>query len=121
MKAILIDSKNREVKEVEVKDYSEYNSLIGCLCFTVATYLGNGNDKQEEDVIFVDDEGLLTEPEHFFTYEGAHQPFAGNGLVIGCDYEGESKNPLVTLEEVKNKVKFFSAFEVALGCKLGVM
>ena len=56
MKAILIDSVNREVKEVEIgKGIDEMYKFLQCDCFTIASYL----DKQ--DAIFVDDEGLRTE------------------------------------------------------------
>jgi hypothetical protein len=118
MKAILIDSVNREVKEVEVTDYKSYYPLLNCRCFTVAAYLGNGNDAREEDYILVDDEGLLTEPEHFFAYDGAHHPFAGNGLILGSDLEGESIEPQVTVEEVKNKITFLNRRDAFLMARL---
>jgi len=87
MKAILIDSINREVKEVEIgKGIDEMYKFLQCECFTIASYL----DKQ--DAIFVDDEGLMNGTDSFFTYEGAHQPFAGNGLIMGCDDMGESED-----------------------------
>ncbi len=112
MKAIKIDSKNRTVSLVDYKEYNDIYRHVECDTFTVATDLGNGNETQESDVIYVDDNGLLTQPENFFTYEGAHQPFAGNGLVLGTDFEGESCEPMVTLEEVKNKVKFYDIREI---------
>ena len=57
----------------------------------------------------------------FFTYEGAHQPFAGNGLIMGCDDEGESVDCKIGLTEVKEKVKFYSRYELALGIAMGAI
>ncbi len=116
MKAILIDSINKEVKEVEIgKGIDEMYKFLQCDCFTIASYLDN------EDAIFVDDEGLLKEQDNFFTFEGAHQPFAGNGLIMGCDEMGESEDCKVSYNEVKNKVKFYSKYELALGIAMGAI
>lgn len=116
MKAILIDSINKEVKEVEIgKGIDKMYEFLNCQCFTIATYL------PKEDAIFVDDEGLMNGTDSFFTYEGAHQPFAGNGLIMGCDDMGESEDCKVDLTEVKNKVKFYSRYELALGIAMGAI
>ena len=41
-------------------------------------------------------------------YDGAHQPFAGNGLVVGVDLDGETVDCDITVEEVKQHVRFIS-------------
>lgn len=110
MKAIKINSKNKTIEQVEVKDWRDISPLIGCGTFTVAMVLEN------EDTIYVDDEGLLTlgRDSTFFEFEGGHQPFAGNGLILGCDEEGESCDVKASIEEIKNKVKFLSIEDVYL-------
>ena len=116
MKAFLIDSINKEVKEVEIgKGIDEMYKFLNCQCFTIATYL------PKDDAIFVDDEGLMNGTDVFFTYEGAHQPFAGNGLIMGCDDMGESVDCKVSLDEVKNKVNFYTRYELALGIAMGAI
>lgn len=116
MKAILIDSVNREVKEIEIgKGIDEMYKFLQCECFTIASYL------DKEDAIFVDDEGLMKEQNAFFTFEGAHQPFAGNGLIMGCDDEGESEDCKISFNEVKEKVKFYDKYELSLGLAMGVI
>lgn len=106
-KVILIDAVNRIIKLVEIDTYKDIYLHLNCDMFEVATELENN------DSIYVDEEGLLTNPQHFFEYEGAHQAgFAGNGLVIGTDEEGESVDAKTTLEEVIKKVKFKSIGEV---------
>ena len=72
----------------------------------VATYVN------ETDVIYVNEEGLLHGETLFFEYEGAHQPFAGNGVIVGTDDEGDSTPPSISVEEVRSKVKFTNIFEL---------
>jgi len=116
MKAILIDAVNKEVKEVQIgKGIEEMYKFLNCECFTIASYL------PKNDAIFVDDEGLMNGTDSFFTYEGAHQPFAGNGLIMGSDDEGESTDCKVSLDEVKSKSNFYSRYELALGIAMGAI
>lgn len=113
MKAILIDVRNKSVTMVEVDDKNvlkDWYRIMGCEMVEVAHYF------DEHDSILVDEEGLLTlSPDtKFFTIEGGHQPFAGNGLVVGVDDEGESVNPCITVEEVQRMVKFHTLREVQM-------
>jgi hypothetical protein len=106
-KAYLIDARNKTISLVEVDGYKQIQEQIDCDCFTVACDLPNG------DTIYVDDEGLCKEQQNFFEFEGAHQPFAGNGLVLGLDDEtGESRDVQSTLEEIKSKVTFKNIFQI---------
>jgi hypothetical protein len=108
MKAILIDVENREVKMVEVeKGIHAIYEKINCDCFTVVSL-------ENEDAIFIDDEGLLklSETSKFFFIEGYHQPLAGNGLILGTDEEGESVDAKSSLEDIKNRVRFLTIQEV---------
>ena len=114
MKAILIDTKNREVKEVEIgTSIEDIYKHIGCQYFTIATYLNEG------DAIFVDDEGLMNGTQTFFTYKGAHQPFAGNGMIIGSNEDGESVECKTDIDEVKNSVEFYDRYELAMAIAFG--
>jgi hypothetical protein len=114
MKAILIDSINKEVKEVEMgKGIDEMYKHIGCQIFTIGMHLS------KRDAIFVDDEGLMNDPTHFFVYEGAHQPFAGNGLIMGSDSHGNSKDCKIDINEVKKNVKFYDRFELSMAMAFG--
>lgn len=109
MNAILIDSKNRIVTKIEItEDIKDIQQALDCQIFTTGTYLENG------DVVFVDDEGLINGTDHFFAYSGAHQPFAGNGLIVGTGPEGETVDCEVSLLEVASKVKFYDINELAL-------
>jgi len=102
MKAILIDTKNKEVREVEHDDtLKNIYELVGCSTFDVQR-IDNINS------IYVDDEGLFVNPQRYFKYQGDLNSIdlAGNGLVLGVDHEGNSISPTLTLEEVKEAVTF---------------
>ena len=112
MKAILINVHDETVQQVEVDDDNVLKSwykLLICTMVQVAHYFN------EKDSIMVDEEGLFTmnDESKFFTIEGGHQPFIGNGLVVGVNPEdGESVDPCITTEEVRSKVKFHTMNEV---------
>lgn len=85
MKAYLINSETKTITPVDYNgDYKTIYTHIGCDLFDVV-YAESGGKKLS---IFVDDEGLLNRPQHFFLLDGWAQPLAGNGLVLG-DVDGE--------------------------------
>jgi hypothetical protein len=102
MKAILIDVKNEEIKEVEF-DGTLHNiyDLVDCATFDVVRI-------DETNGIYVDDEGLFVEDQLFFTYHGDNysHTLAGNGLVLGVNGGGETISPTLTLEEVQEAIDF---------------
>lgn len=92
VQAILIDPFACSISEIEVDggNHRSYYPLLShetaeVTCFSVAYpgVLVGG------DALFVDDEGLMKEPERFFLVGGT-QPFAGKGLIIGADAEGNA-------------------------------
>jgi hypothetical protein len=97
---------------VEVNDNSvlkDWYKHIGCSMVEVAHYFDNDHDS-----IMVDEEGLFTMDNNskFFSVVGGHQPFIGNGLVVGVDNRGNSVDPCISVEEVRSKVKFHTLSEV---------
>ena len=106
MKAILIDVKTQEIKEVECdNNLQNIYDLIDCRAFDLVRL--NEVDGIFNS-IFVDDEGLLRQNQLYFEYSGNNGSFqlAGNGLVLGVDDEGNSIPPTLTVEDVKGKVNF---------------
>ena len=118
MKAILIDVRNKTISLVEVDNkrvLEDWYELMGCQMVEVAHYFNN------HDSILVDEEGLLSlsGDTKFFTIKGGHQPFAGNGLVVGVNNRGESVSPNISVEEVQKMVKFHTLREVQMMTDLG--
>lgn len=109
MQAFLIDPENLLIAAVEYSgNYREIYKHIGADCFDAARF----NDKG--DAAFIDDNGLLNNPQWFFQIEGYPQPLAGKGLVLGCDQEGESVAPSVTLEWLLDNVTLMKRINGAL-------
>jgi len=112
MKAILIDVLNENVKMVEIDDKNvlkDWYKNIGCSMVEVAHYFNNHHDS-----IMVDEEGLflMNKNSKFFSVVNGHQPFIGNGLVVGVDRNGKSVDPHISVEEVRSKVSFHTMKEV---------
>lgn len=106
MKAILINPYDQTITQVDYSgDFRDIYKLIEAECFDVAN-ITHG------DGIFVDDEGLMNGPTHFFEHADYHSPLAGKGLILGCNSEGESVDCKTTVEEVKSKVKFSTILEM---------
>jgi len=61
--------------------------------------------------IFVNEEGLFEPDRHYFYYNGAHQPFAGNGIIVTEDNTDCDLNPAYVLKNLKffneNEIKEF--------------
>ena len=84
MRAILIDPAKQTVTEVDYDgDYQSIYKLTDCTTFTVPFVLEN------EDALYVDDEGLWGATD-FFRIEGYPDPLAGRGLILGTDEDGKS-------------------------------
>jgi hypothetical protein len=110
MKGILIDVEQKELRMVEINDYKEIYNHLKCDLFTMV-------DADENNSIFVDDEGLLrlTNDSKFFLFDTYPQPLAGNGLILGIDHEdGESIDTSLTIEELKDRVKFLNLSDIRM-------
>ncbi len=100
IKGILIDSESNTVKEVEFENsLTSYYDMIKCDCVTTVLY-----DKKHD--VILDDEGLLKSPEKFFEISGVGE-FAGNGVIVSFNGDGEWQSHKLKVEEVKKRVKFF--------------
>ena len=91
MKAAKINVEKKTIELVEITDdYRSYYPHLSphCSLFTCGFTLSHNEG------IFVDDEGLLNGTAELGGFaidtEDGIFPFVGNGLIIGCDEEGES-------------------------------
>lgn len=112
MKAILIDPFTETISEVDyVGPYQQIYALLSHETMPVDCYTVVGLDDGES--IFVDDEGLLKDPTHFFIWKDYPQPLAGKGLILGCDDEGKTIGTELTLDYVKSKVIWANNIELS--------
>lgn len=103
IKGILIDSEKRTITQVELEadNIDQMHKLIKCECFTCVDFDGDG-----EETVYVDDNGLLCNPKHFFRIPGYPEWIAGNGLILGTNRNGESISTKLTVERVEQFVHF---------------
>jgi hypothetical protein len=108
-KIIVIDSANKKVYESTSNGLPDLQKAVGGYIEIAHEIEVKGN---LVDTVYVNDEGLFG-AQHFFEFKGAHQPFAGNGVVTGTDLEsGETVGVHSSLSDVKSKVKFLTIDEV---------
>ena len=98
MRAVYIDPYDETVSEVDYNgDYKEIYNLINCSTFDCVR-IDDTND------MYVDDEGLLKNPNRYFKIDG--RTIAGKGLILSHNDEGESVATNLTSEDVFKKVEF---------------
>ena len=104
MRVILVNPFDETVKEaVYGGDYREIYDLIDCRTFDVVSL-------SDADDLYIDDEGLLyvdnqnKGPQRYFSWSGRN--FAGMGLIMGHDDEGETTATTYDLQEVIDRVEF---------------
>lgn len=101
MKAYLIDPKKKTIEQVDYSgDFKQIYEFLDCRAFDIVHVYENG------DVIYVDDEGLFVDEQHFFIHRNYPTPLAGKGLIIGTDEEGEDQQPKTSFEDFENDIKW---------------
>jgi hypothetical protein len=109
--ALFIDVVKQTVTPIEVKNkYTEYYPLLECQTIE-AIHLEN------DDVIYIDEEGLLSPQDGYFRLKGYPQVFAGHGLVIGTQIskfdENDDASCLSTVQDILNLITFLRPDEVS--------
>jgi hypothetical protein len=110
MKAILIDTPNHKITEVDYDgDFHSIYKLIRASVFTTVRI--NTVDGTDVDV-FVDDEGLINGNPHgdfmVWTHPWGPTILRGYGLVLGIDENGASVDAPVDVDWVRARVSFLS-------------
>lgn len=113
MRAILVKPDQPETP-IEVVDYDgDWKSIYALISYenhAVVTYDAVYIDSQH--VMFVDDNGLITNPEHFVIWKDYPQPLAGRALILGCDDDGDSVACSLTEEWVRENTRMATLEQV---------
>ena len=110
----LINPNDRTVKAVEYSgDYKDIYKLIDDSTFECAD-IDFDPETNTRVTIFVDGEGLLNinPDDMFFLHAGTIYPLKGKGLILGCDENGESVSPALSLSDVEDALTYMSLSEV---------
>jgi hypothetical protein len=98
MKGILINPFDTTIKEVVYTgDFREIYDLIGCRTFDCVRLY-------ETQDMYIDDEGLLIDNQMYFTMND--RVYAGKGLLLSHDDEGESTSTNLDLQMVEDMVEW---------------
>jgi hypothetical protein len=101
MKALLINPIDKTIEEVEYDgDYKQIYKYIDASPFGVV-------DIPNDDTIYIDDEGLFKDKQHFFIHKDVPTPLGGMALVLGADHDtGDSTSVHATRKELKHRITF---------------
>jgi hypothetical protein len=102
MRAIVIDAEHRTVSETDIDgQLHSLQEIAGGLITPVYPGL-EGTDHHA----YVNDEGLLDNPQHFFMLRDGHQPLAGNGVILSTTDDGDEAPATLPLDWVRERVTF---------------
>lgn len=107
-KAILINSEKKTLSYIQLSDdNNDIYKAIGnnCCLFCIPVQFEN------MDSLFADDESLLrhNDIKGGFIMDDWSTPIVGNAVIIGTDDEGDSIDCKTTIDDIKGKIRFFSA------------
>ena len=107
MRVILIDAKNRQLREDFIDDEKTLDGLQEAVGgnIEVAVQFDDG------DCVYVNEEGLFHSNDHWFFVEGAHQPFAGNGVVSCINEAGDTIDARISIDELLPKIQWMTRKE----------
>lgn len=118
MRAIKIDSKNRIITEVDINDLEDMQKIVeGYICLAF-------DHPDAKHSCFVNDEGLLNSPQYFFAFllnDFCTQPFAGDGIIVGGNEEGDNTPCTLDIEELKKSIYWFTLPEVQFFIREGMV
>jgi hypothetical protein len=101
MRAIIIHATDRTITETEIDgSLKSLQQIVGGLIQPV--YDGLDDDHH----CYVNEEGLLNDPQHFFMFKGGHQPLAGDGVILSSTEDGDQAPCTLSLDWVKERVTF---------------
>ena len=101
MRTIIINAKDRTITETEIDgSLQSLQRIVGGLIETVY----DGLDDYHH--CYVNEEGLLNNPQHFFMFRDGHQPLAGNGVILSSTGDGNEAPCTLLLDWVQDRVTF---------------
>ena len=101
MRAIVINAKDRTVTLAEIDgSLKALQQIVGGLIQPVYDGLDDAHH------CYVNEEGLLNSPEHFFMFRDGHQPLAGNGVIVGSGLIADEAPCTLSLDWVRERVTF---------------
>lgn len=106
MRAIVINSADRTITETEIDgSLPSLQQIVGGLIEPVTQGLDGLHH------CYVNEEGLLDDPQHFFMFKDGHQPLAGNAVILAETDDGGEAPCSLSLDWVKDRVTFMDLLD----------
>ena len=115
MRGILIDPFTKTVTDIQTSGkLAEIYEILGVELVT-AVSVG------EDQTLFLDDEGLMVpkDNQEYFQWRGSNQPYAGKGLILGVDEDGDNIDASMGSLEAAMLVEFLEKANVEPEAFLG--
>jgi hypothetical protein len=101
MRAIIINSEDRTITESDIDgSLKSLQQIVGGLIEPVCQGLDDNHH------CYVNDEGLLDNPQYFFMFRDGHQPLAGHGIILSSTDDGGEAPCTLSLDWVRERVTF---------------
>jgi hypothetical protein len=111
MRAIIIIAQDRTVTETEIDGkLKSLQQIVGGLITPVYDGLDDSHH------CYVNDEGLLHNPQHFFMFRDGHQPLAGNGVILSTTNDGDEAPCALSVDSVRDRVTFMDLHAARAWC-----
>ena len=112
MRAIIIDAKDRTITETDIDgSLKSLQQIVGGLIESVYAGLDDNHH------CYVNEEGLLNNPQHFFMFHNGHQLLAGNGVILASTDDGDEAPCTLSLDWVKERVTFMDLEAARQWCR----
>lgn len=112
MRAIIINAEDRTITETEIDgSLKTLQQIVGGLIEPVTQGL------DEHYHCYVNEEGLLNNPQYFFMFKDGHQPLAGNGVILADTEDGGEAPCTLPLDWVKERVTFMDLAAAHAWCR----
>lgn len=102
MRGILIDARKKEISEISISGLKDMQKAVN-------GNIENGGRINENNIFYVDEEGLLKDNKYGFMINKI--TYAGNGLILGVNDEtGEEIDTSITISQAKDIIRFLEIF-----------
>ena len=101
MRAIIVNPEDRTITETEIDgSLKTLQQIVGGLIEPVYQGLDDNHH------CYVNEEGLLDDPQYFFMFKDGHQPLAGHGVILSTTDGGGEAPCTLSLDWVKERATF---------------
>jgi hypothetical protein len=112
MRAIVINAQDRTITETEIDgSLTSLQQIVGGMIEPVSQGLGDDHH------CYVNEEGLLDQPRHFFMFRDGHQPLAGNGVILSSTDDGDEAPCTLSRDWVQDRVTFMDLRAARQWCR----